>query len=214
MKIQSYFSYNNKDPIKKNIMKFMHVSDSSPAKIPTIFKVVSLLLEYDEKNNFKGVSESVNTLLETLWYKKKLNANLRFQYNENLLDLEGVSPKHTKFLNIDYVKKAAYNFSKDLIAYESEFAKAYGLDYLEKFYDDLDSKNTEETPLLRLGWGTGLLSKSVALKIKNYDENIYKEMFNVNDSSEYPRSKRIAVTSEKPLKGMPLGWVQLSFKEI
>ena len=212
-KIQSYFSYNDRDPIKRNVMKFLQVSDSSLAKNPTIFEVVSLLLEYDENNNYKGVSESVNTLLETLWYKKKLNSHLRFQYNDDILDSEGVAPKHMKFLNIDNVKKAAYNFSKDLIAYEADFARKYGLVYLEEFYKDLDSKNKKETPLLRLGWGTGLLSKSVALKIKNYDEGIYKEMFNVKDSSEYPKSKRIAVTNEKPLERMPLGWVKLSFEE-
>ena len=119
-----------------------------------------------------------------------------------------------KFLNIDNVKKAAYNFSKDLIAYEADFARKYGLVYLEEFYKDLDSKNKKETPLLRLGWGTGLLSKSVALKIKNYDEGIYRDMFNVKDSSEYPKSKRIAVTKKEPLEGMPLGWVQLKFEEI
>lgn len=213
-KIQSYFSYNDRDPIKRNVMKFLQVSDSSLAKNPTIFEVVSLLLEYDENNNYKGVSESVNTLVEALWYKKKLNTNFRFQYNEDILDFEGAGAKHVKYLNIDYVKKAAYNFSKDLIAYESDFARKFGLGYLEEFYKGLNSKNTKETPILRLGWGTGLLSKSVALKIKNYDEGIYMDMFNVKDSSEYPKSKRIAVTKKEPLEGMPLGWVQLKFEEI
>ena len=78
----------------------------------------------------------------------------------------------------------------------------------------METYNTEETPLLRIGAGSGLMGTSLALKIWDYDPNVFRVLFKKTDGSVYPRTRRLVISQEKPeVEGVPLGWVQLDIKE-
>ena len=85
---------------------------------------------------------------------------------------------------------------------------------LEDFHYDLHDKNTKKTPLLRLGHGSGALTVSQLLNIKNSRRN-QRQFTDFRRSNhigkmyhyDFPKTRKLIVDTYKPL-----GWVQLSKK--
>lgn len=198
-----------------SIMKFMQIADSNTAKVPAVYDVVSVMANERGQNQLYKRGTIVRSFLETIPPNKKLETTLTTNFNDETyahLNLRGKN----KFLDISHIKKSIYKFSKAYIDYELEFSKKYRINYLEKFYKSIKDKNTIDTPLLKIGAGSGFLATTIALKIKEYDEYEFEDYFErvrnatrgKSYSFEYPKSRK--VISEG---GKPLGWIQFAFEE-
>ena len=124
-------------------------------------------------------------------------------------------------LSVDSIFKYIYNFSNDILEEELRFIDET-IEYDELYsevdsgklynhYNNLKEKNSEESPLLRLGQGSGALGVSQLLKVKN-SRNIYEftSFRRSNDLGhkyvyDFPKTRKLIVNSLEPL-----GWVQLS----
>lgn len=194
----------------KNSMKFFHFTDTlNTIDEPSIYGVESM-----------GTKRNTLSFLETIDEGNKFEFEYYNSFNmkiHNKRDLKDFP------LDIDSIFKKIHDFSHDLIKEELRFidetvpnSNYYDFDYdsLENFYYDLYDKNTERTPLLRLGHGSGALTVSQLLNIKNSRRNQKQftdfRSFNrigKNYDYDFPKTRKLIVNTYKPL-----GWVQLSKK--
>lgn len=211
--IDSFFSAKYGNSAQKSIMRFIQIGDSTTIKTPTIHEVVSIMAKErgrmpDGTQFYARHGNVVRSFYETIDRGNKVYSDFTISFDDEILYKLGLSDK-SNILDIDYIKEAIYNFSKDLIDYELEFADKYDIDYLTKFYKDLAKRNTKEAPLLRIGAGSGFMATTLAMKIKEYDSDVFENIRRTNKRSyefEYPKSRKITKG------GMPLSWVQLSFE--
>ena len=203
-----------KNKAQGSIMKFMQVADSSTTKVPAVYDVISVMATDNySKQFYKRHGTTVRSYLECIRPNLKLKTTIATNYNENTYKRLGLGDKD-KLIDIDFIKKAIYDLSNAFIDYEIEFSEKYGITYLEKFYNNLKSENTIDSPLLKVGAGSGFLATTIGLKIKEYDENEFENYFEKvrqaanghNYPFEYPKSRKIVAKGAKPL-----GWVKLTF---
>ncbi len=203
------FSSYEGNPAQYNIMRFMIIADSSSIKNPSIYDVISVMAKDYGKNQFYSRNRNVvRSFIETIDRNRKLESTITLNYNQDIINRLNLNDKE-KLLDLNYIKKSIYNFSKDYIKHEIEFSEDYNISYLEKFYKDIEKINTPETPLLKIGAGSGFLATTITLKIKNYNEHYYnkvRETLKHTYPFEFPKSRKISPSIEKPL-----GWTQLKF---
>ena len=203
-------------PPQKNIMKFLQISDSTTIKTPTIYDVATIMSsfkmgfsEFYSRN--KKTHEPTLNYLETIQKGNKLSFNIQNNYDCEFFAKLGLDDKK-HLISYDNIKKSIFEFSKDLIRNEIEFAQNYNISFLEKFYQKLEGENTLNSPVLKIGSGSGFFSTTVGLKIKEYDENLFDEIRRGTRGKTYdfmfPKSRKITY-----LGGMPLGWIKLIFEE-
>lgn len=211
-----FSSKSNRNKAQGSIMKFMQVADSNTIKVPAVYDVVSVMANDMGQNQLYRRGTVVRSFLESIQPNKNFKTTLTTNFNDRTYSKLKLNNK-SKFLDISYIKKSIYNLSKAYIDYEIEFANNYGISYLTKFYKNIKDKNTLDTPLLKIGAGSGFLATTIALKIKEYDyydfigdyfDKVRKVTRGNTYSFEYPKSRK--VTSRG---GNPLGWVQLTFEE-
>lgn len=114
-------------------------------------------------------------------------------------------------IDMDYIKECLYYFNYDYIEHEIEFySKIDKKHEIIKNYKNLKGKNTKESPLIRIGGSTGLLSTTIGLHMKLNNLNLYKKTY-IKDfkkyNEEYPKIRKITP------KNMPFGWCKLNIKE-
>ena len=215
--IDEFFVARRGNSAQKNIMRFLQISDSSVRKNPTIHEVMAIMAQ-NRGGIPKGVGyysrkgSVVKSYLETIDKNNIVNCEFTINYDEDLLRRNEIKDKGF-ILDINYIKKAIYKFSADLINYELEFADKYDVSYLTNFYNSLTKFNKEESPALRIGAGSGLMATSIAMKVKQYDDHegtqIFdqiRETFRRQYPFEFPKSRKVTKT------GLPLSWVQLNFE--
>lgn len=202
-------------PAQGDIMKFLQVSDSSSIKSPTIYDVATVMASFRRGNNEfysrnKRTHEPTLSFLETITRGNNLSFELNNNYNSDVFKRLGLENKK-HLIDIDNIKKSIFVFSKALINHELEFAEDYDIAYLYKFYSKLEKQNSLESPVLKIGAGSGFLSTTIGLKIKKYDENLFDKIADGTRGKNYdysfPKSRKITQVG-----GMPLGWVRLSFE--
>ena len=158
----------------------------------------------------KRSGEKTLSFLETIPKNNVLSFEINNNYDSKIfgkLNLE--DKKH--LVDIDNIKKSAFIFSKALINNELEFAEDYNIDYLYKFYNKLENENTLDSPLLKIGAGSGFLSTTVGLKIKKYNPRLFDQIrdgMRRTYKYSFPKSRKITQVG-----GMPLGWVKFTFEE-
>lgn len=212
--LNGFFSEDKRNVGLSDDLKYLHVSDSNTFAFSTFYQANQIRVAYAEDGTCKGIEDGTKSFLETISFEdfvktKSLTSNIDIEYNKDIID-----KSKEKYLDIDYIKKSIYEFSKRLIEFELDFAIKFDLQYLIDFYIKMETYNTEETPLLRIGAGSGLMGTSLALKIWDYDPNVFRVLFKKTDGSVYPRTRRLVISQEKPeVEGVPLGWVQLDIKE-
>ena len=209
-----FTDYGFRNKAQGSIMRFLQVADSSTIKYPAVYDVISVMATDTGSSQFyKRNGNVVRSFLECIGPRKNLNTTITTNYNEKTYSKLNLGDK-ANLINIDFIKKSIYNFSSALIEYELEFSEKYGIGYLSKFYKDIQKDNTPESPLLKIGAGSGLLATTIGLKIKEYDELEFEDYFEkVRQASnrrnypfEYPKSRKIIAKGAKPL-----GWVKLTF---
>lgn len=203
-------------PAQGDIMKFLQVSDSSTIKVPTIYDVATVMASFKKGSSEfysrnKRTHEATLSFLETIDKPNKLSFEIKNNYDYDVFKRLGLDNKK-ELIDISNIKKSIFAFSKSLINHELEFVEDYNIDYLYKFYSKLEKDNTMDTPVMRIGAGSGFLSTTIGLKIKEYDSFLFDK---VRDGTrgktydyEFPKSRKITQVG-----GKPLGWVKLSFKE-
>ena len=214
--INSYFSSDSmRNKAQGSIMKFMQISDSNSLKIPSVYDVISIMAsENGSKQYYKRNGTVVRSFLETIRPKLKLKSSFNTNFDSRTYSELNLDDKEY-LLDIDYIKESIFNFSNVYIEYELDFSEKYGIDYLNKFYRNIQSKNKIDTPLLKIGSGSGFLATTIALKIKKYDDVYFDTYFDRvqkilrtrNYAFEFPKSRKITAKG-----AMPLGWTQLAFK--
>ena len=204
-------------PAQWDIMKFLQVSDTNTIKSPTIYDVATVMAsfkwgdnEFYSKN--KRTHEPILIYLETIARGKKLSFEIRNHYDYDIFKSLGLDDKK-HLIDIKNIKRYIFNFSKSLIRNEIEFSEDYEIDYLNKFYLNLEKQNSIDNPVLRVGGGSGFLATTVDLKIMDHDETIFEKIKKGTRGKTYdysfPKSRKITQVG-----GMPLGWIQLSFGEV
>lgn len=213
-KFSSKFTRNS---AQGDVFKFLQVGDSTSIKNPTIYDVAVVMAsfkyltnEYYRKN--KGSIKPTLSYLETIPRGSKLSVEIKNNYDSIVFD-ELKLGKRTKMIEIENIKKALYQFSSDLINNELQFAKDNDIKYLKNFYNDLSKRNTPDSPVLKVGNGSGFLATTVNLKIKEYNSELYDRIRRGLKSKTYdysfPKSRKVTYSN-----GMPLGWVKFLFGEI
>ena len=200
---------------QKDVFKFLQVSDTNDVKQIGIYDILTVMAaEFGgRKSNifYKKNKRSNNPTIsyyETVVSGNKLEFSLKNNYIDNVHSELKLGDK-TNLININYLKRAIYNFSKDYIDYELNFSREYGIDSLNKFYSNISKLNTKDTPLLKIGAGSGFLATTVGMKIQEYDPGLYDAIRKQKRSYEFsfPKSRKITKVG-----GKPLGWIQLNFE--
>lgn len=212
------YTVNRKHNSMNNAMKYLHFSDTfNTVKEPCIYGVESI-----------GTRRNTFSFIETI---DKGN-NLEFEYYNafnnkihNSRDLTNLE------LSIESIFKSIYKFSKDLIDHEMRFIddelysnsmySEVDAGKIDNYYLNLKDKNKPDSPLLRLGSGSGALAMSQLLEIKNSRESLkqftsfrrnervgkkYKTF--VESNYNYPKTRKLIVNTYEPL-----GWVKLNILE-
>ena len=209
-----FTDYRFRNKAQGSIMRFLQVSDSSTIKYPAVYDVISVMAtDNGSKQFYKRNGNIVRSFLECIGSGNELKTTISTNYNEETYSKLNLGNKK-ELIDIEFIKKSIYDFSKAIIDYEIEFCEKYDITYLSKFYKKYEKDNTVESPLLKLGAGSGLLATTIGLKIKEYDELEFENFFEkVRQASnghnylfEYPKSRKIIVRGAKPL-----GWVKLTF---
>lgn len=207
--IDSYFSNPKRNSAQYSIMKFLEISDTNSTKLPSIYDVITIKATsnngfvYHEKND-----NTVRNYLETIEKNRKLKFNMNININDKIINYLRLNDKKD-IISLNNIKESLYEFNKDLIEYELEFASIYHIDFLEKFYQKLEKENTLKQPLLHLGSGSGFMSTTIGLKIKKENLILFDEVSKTAPKHydyEFPKSRKII-----PNGGNPLGWVKLTF---
>ena len=201
-----------KNNAQGDIMKFIQVSDSTTIKSPFIYDVVTIMASF-RKGHYEFYSRNKNrrptiSFLETIPAGSKLSFNIINGYSDLIHKKSFESKKH--LIDIENIKKSIFIFSKSLINNELEFADDYGIDSLYNFYSKIDKLNTIDSPLLKIGAGSGYLATTVNLKIKKYNPVLFDKIADGTRGRKYkykfPKSRKITYNG-----GKPLGWIKLSF---
>lgn len=201
---------------QKNVMKFLQISDTDDVKQTSVYDIVSIMAAnfsgrktnmYYRRN--KKSKEPTISYYETVDAGNNLEFTINNNYNEKVHSALKLDDK-IDLIDIKNIKKAIYNFSSDYINHEMKFSDEYDMNSLNKFYKRASKLNTKDTPLLKIGAGSGFLATTLALKIKEYDYSLFERIRKQKKGYDFcfPKSRKITVNG-----GKPLGWVQLSFKE-
>ena len=191
----------------KGLMTFIQFSDTlNTIDNPSIYGIESI----GTKNTF--------SFIETIDKGNHFEFEYRNTFNDSVHNPRILSDFD---LSVDSIFKYIYNFSNDILEEELRFIDET-IEYDELYsevdsgklynhYNNLKEKNSEESPLLRLGQGSGALGVSQLLKVKN-SRNIYEftSFRRSNDLGhkyvyDFPKTRKLIVNSLEPL-----GWVQLS----
>lgn len=208
-------SINKKNNDLKSLMKYIQITDTfNSIKEPTIYGVASIGTRRNTFSFFETIDKGNNFTLE---YNNNFVEKFHLDY-----ELKGID------ISIDEIFRKLYDFSNDLIEEEIRFISDViepnenffynDVDYskLYDFYFKLQDKNEEDSPLLRLGQGSGALTVSQLLNVKNSRSFSQFNSFRKNHilsnrqrrrfyPYDFPKTRKLVVNTLEPL-----GWVKLS----
>ena len=189
-----------------DLMRFVQISDFIPVKDLCVYNIQSLEAEGDKWKWYRRNGRIVQTYLETIMAGERLEGDIHFTYNEQMHKSLGLRGKED-IIDIIEIKRLIKSFSNAIINHEIGFCKRYKIDFLLEFYEKLKKINTEDSPVIKLGQGSGYLATTIGLALKkNHDvfEEVRKSLRGRSYSFEFPKTRRI-VMEEK----MPLGWCRI-----
>lgn len=190
-----------------DLMRFVQISDFIPVKDLCVYNIQSLEAEEDNKWKwYRRNGRIVQTYLETIAAGERLEGDINFTCNNQMHKSLGLKGKED-IIDIIEIKRLIRSFSNAIINHEIAFSERYEIDFLLEFYEKLKKINTEDSPVIKLGQGSGYLATTIGLELKkNPDvfENVRKSLRGKSYSFEFPKTRRI-VMEEK----MPLGWCRI-----
>lgn len=130
---------------------------------------------------------------EEFAFEIRTNFNISRKFNQEIL----------KYFSNDEILRVLYQYSNDIIEDEIEYFKnnknadLNSKEIIEKL-QEIKSKNSLSTPVLRIGKSTGYKSHTVALVIKKMDKEYYLKSAKsiakppkYNKNFEYPKTRKI-----------------------
>ena len=189
----------NKD-IQKDPFKFLGIKD-----INMIEKRIGIYQEtiYNIDNFIPGnVIEAIQEgdYSEEFDFEINLNEKLLNRFNKEI----------TAYFKEEELLRVLYQFSRDVIQEEIKYFKQNRNKLLNtkeiiEFLELMESKNSAETPVIRIGKGKGYKSNTVGLAIKKLDKEYYlKEIKNIakpyryNKNYEFPKTRKFVKSSVSP----------------
>ena len=207
--LDKIISGNTKNSSYSDLLKFLQISDSNYIDKLEIICEQTLEAMYNGWNWYKRNNNIVQTYIETIPMDLKIEGDIAINSNDELLKILGLHDKG-KNLSFDKIKEIIYTFSRDLINYELEFAKKYNIDFLSTFYEKIQKLNSKDSPLLKIGHGTGFMATTIGLKLKNDHQLFEKIRMSTRGKTyqyEFPKTRKIDIE-----KHIPLGWCKLEIK--
>jgi CRISPR type III-A-associated RAMP protein Csm5 len=205
--IDSFFSTGKGQSSYSDFMRFVQISDFIPVNNLTVYNVQSLkVIENDGWDWYSRNGRVVKSYLETIAPGEHLEGDIKLTYNEKSYNSLGLKGKGA-ILDINEIKRLVYRFSCNIIEHEIDFSKFYGIDFLQKFYENLKKINNQSSPVIKLGQGSGFLATTIGLEIKNYPDvydEVRKSTRGRSYGFEFPKTRKIVVEEK-----MPLGWCRL-----
>jgi len=199
--INSFFSSDPRDTAKKSIMRFLEVTDTNTLKAPALYKVRVLTV------SGRSYSYKKFPLYLEFMSPRELEFEMNFTYND-VYDRIGLRNK-SKLADPETIKESLYTFSRDYIEHELDFASRYGVDFLENIYRKLEKRNSPESPLMRIGQGSGFLATTIGLRFKEEDYSTYESIRKITRgrsySYEFPKTRKLVDGR------IPPGWVKVIF---
>lgn len=215
--MDDFFTSNVRGPsAQRDVMKFLQVSDTSDAKQIGIYDIYTIMAaEFRGRNTNIPYRRNKNSKEPTISYYETIDSGNNLEFNINNNYSEQVHYKlrlgdKLKLIDIDNIKNSIYKFSKDYIDHELDFSDKYDMKALNAFYKKFGKLNTPDSPLLKVGAGSGFLATTLAMKIEEYDPGLYDTIRKQKRGYDYsfPKSRKVTRIGEKPL-----GWIRLSFSE-
>lgn len=205
--VDDFFSSDQKRKPNTSIMRFLQVSDTSPVDRMSIYSVNSVKAGSTGWTWYRHSIEHGRTFIETIGE----NQDMSFEINLNQTDelIQNLRLANIEdYLSLDRIRECVYFFSQDLIENEIEFSQKYNIDFLERFYENLSSQNTQKNPVMNIGQGTGFLASTIGLKIRELDMGLYNKVRQASGRKtypqEFPKTRKVVLEDN-----VPLGWVKL-----
>jgi CRISPR-associated protein Csm5 len=202
--IEGFLSTGKGQSSYSDLMRFVQISDFIPVNNLSVYNVQSLeVIENDGWTWYSRNARVVQSYLETIATGEYVEGDIKVTYNEKLYNSLRLKGKGA-ILDINEIKRLVYGFSYNIIEHEIDFSKFYGIDFLQKFYESLKKINTESSPVIKLGQGSGFLATTIGLEIKKYPdvyEEVRKSTRGRSYPFEFPKTRKIVVEEK-----MPLGW--------
>ena len=202
----SFLSSQSSQSSYSDLMRFVQISDFIPVKYLCVYNIQSLEAEGNKWKWYQRNGRVVQTYLETIMAGERLEGDIHFTYNKQMHKSLGLKGKED-IIDIMEIKRLIHSFSNANINHEIAFSQRYEIDFLLEFYKKLKKINTEDSPVIKLGQGSGYLATTIGLELKNNPdvfEEVRKSLRGKSYSFEFPKTRRI-VMEEK----MPLGWCRI-----
>jgi CRISPR type III-A-associated RAMP protein Csm5 len=200
-----------KKDAKFDLLKFIHVTDSTPISID------GLCVEATQSLGSQRYTKAfVETITKGQRCKFKILLNERLNDSDKwVLEELGLDKKDMiDMLNIDGLFKTSYIRSKAILEEEEKYP--YPPD-IQKQIKYLKGLNQEHAPLLRLGSGQGFLSTTIDIHLLHQNS----ELFNViregvsfqrrwrTQKNNFPKTRRVVVNERNKAVSL-LGWIRLT----
>jgi CRISPR type III-A-associated RAMP protein Csm5 len=203
----------NKWAMNNDFMRFVSVSDTG---------------SFDEQSALVVRTDSKGTSRKTAWnetvderFETRFSVTLRPEAPLHELGL----PKHLRdYLSLDALFEALYERTRLHLDKEAYFMGSQGAEAISDTLYGLESENTPDTPLLRLGGGQGFRSTTAMEIVHENAPDIYEKyvatgMENRRKSTNiiperFPKTRRFIPRQTSPterfrIDASVLGWVQL-----
>lgn len=205
--IDNFFSSDPKKRPNTSIMRFLQVTDTSPVNKMTIYSMNSVKANQKGWTWYRHSIDMGKTYIEAIGKNQKMEFDLNLNQTDEIIRELNLEYKKD-YLSMDRILESVYNFSRDLIYHEIDFAEKYEIDFLEDFYKELVTQNTKESPVLNIGQGTGFLASTISMKIKEYDAELYDKVREATRGktypNEFPKTRKVILEDK-----IPLGWVKV-----
>lgn len=191
-----------------SFLRFLQITDTETTNNLSVYSIKALRCERRGWSWYKRHGRDVTLFSEVIDAGKNLRAEVSEHYDPDIYKKLGLRKKE-RYIDMANIKEFIYNFSADLIEHEIEFSEKYHIDFLSDFYKQVKSKNTKDSPLLKLGHGSGFLATTIGLKLKKHPqvfEKVRKGLRGKSYPYEFPKTRKIVVE-----ENTPLGWVKLKF---
>ena len=204
--VDKFLSSGGKKSSYSDLMRFVQISDFIPVKDLCVYNIQSLEAEGNKWKWYQRNGRVVQTYLETIMAGERLEGDIHFTYNKQMHKSLGLKGKKD-IIDIMEIKRLIHSFSNANINHEIAFSQRYEIDFLLEFYKKLKKINTEDSPVIKLGQGSGYLATTIGLELKNNPdvfEEVRKSLRGRSYSFEFPKTRRIVMEER-----MPLGWCRI-----
>jgi CRISPR-associated protein Csm5 len=188
-------------------LRFLHLSDAFP-KVPACTAVYEVrVVSLNEEGGYHWGGRGAVLRVEAFRPGTTLSAALRVD-DRGLALLQRAS-RSAPGLHLEEVVALATAKFREVLAEEQEFFYLAGLEAVAEELEALEQEGAN----LRLGWGAGLLSTSLALLLSQKErQQLRQNYFPPRRYPVFPQSRKALVKDNLPV--LTLGWLKMSLEEV